>query len=142
MSYLVCKANVGAGFGMRPNYGVCIFSECSERDFGSGSYCSSGCPCGHGGGDCDSDGQCMPGMSCEDDIGPAFDMSAATDVCIPDACRGRTLFANDFCSAECPCGHGGGDCDSNAECMPGLTCGTDNGPAFGLPSSWDVCVRP
>ena len=34
------------------------------------------------------------------------------------------------------CSAGQGDCDSNAECNPGLVCGSQNGPKFGLPSGY------
>jgi hypothetical protein len=52
------------------------------------------------------------------------------------------LMSSTFCSAACPCGHGGGDCDDDGQCMPGLVCGTDNGPEFGGSATTDVCVRP
>jgi hypothetical protein len=83
----------------------------------------------------------MPGLVCRSNIGPAFNMTATTDVCVPKACT-AALYSDTFCSAACPCGKGGGDCDSDQDCLPELVCGTDNGPEFGLPATTDVCVAP
>ncbi len=47
-----------------------------------------------------------------------------------------------FCSLNCPCTAGEGDCDSDQQCAAGLVCGADNGARYGLPASWDVCVAP
>ncbi len=48
-----------------------------------------------------------------------------------------------FCNdPNCPCGFGEGDCDRNNQCAGELVCARNNGPHFGLPEGWDVCVRP
>lgn len=47
-----------------------------------------------------------------------------------------------FCSADCPCDVGMGDCDSDAECRSGLVCAHDYGPLFGQPPPADVCMYP
>ena len=55
------------------------------------------------------------------------------------------VLPTEFCfgtNANCPCGNGGGDCDSDQDCMPGLVCGTDNGAEFGQAVTTDVCVAP
>jgi cysteine-rich repeat protein len=44
------------------------------------------------------------------------------------------------CTVALPCNAGEGDCDSNAECKPGLVCATGAGPKFGLGPDVDVCV--
>ncbi len=44
------------------------------------------------------------------------------------------------CTATCRCAAGWGDCDSNAQCLDGLICGTNNGPGFGMMETYDVCV--
>jgi V8-like Glu-specific endopeptidase len=137
---LTCDSNVGAGFGMTPSTDVCVPPACAVLTLGSGNYCSAGCPCGHGGGDCDSNAQCMPGLVCGTDIGPAFNMTSTTDVCVPAACAAVELYSATFCSPGCPCGRGGGDCDSDQDCMPGLVCGTDNGAEFGQSATTDICV--
>lgn len=49
----------------------------------------------------------------------------------------------DYCNnAASPCLSGEGDCDSNAQCAPGmgLICVPNNGLKFGFPSNWDVCA--
>ena len=43
------------------------------------------------------------------------------------------------CSEECPCDEDQGDCDTNADCMPGLTCVRNVGTNYGWPKDWDVC---
>lgn len=139
---LTCATDIGPAFKMSPTTDVCVPSACASRTLGSTSFCSAACPCGHGGGDCDSDAQCMPGLVCVDNVGPGFGMGVDHDVCLPSACSAAALGSASFCSTTCPCGVGGGDCDSDNQCMPGLVCGTDNGPDFGFSPTTDVCVRP
>ncbi len=56
---------------------------------------------------------------------------------------GASLGDGSYCrNPNFPCGVGEGDCDSNAECMMGLVCGSSNGEQFGLPRTVDVCVDP
>lgn len=45
-----------------------------------------------------------------------------------------------YCSKECLCSHGEGDCDSNLDCKLGLKCANNMGPDFDLNSWVDVCV--
>lgn len=48
---------------------------------------------------------------------------------------------NSFCSSAHRCQVGFGDCDSDAECVSGTHCGSNNGADFGyLDSNIDVCV--
>ena len=105
---------------------VCVPSNCASKSLGTSTYCSKACPCGHGGGDCDSDAQCMPGLVCDTDVGEGFAMSAATDVCVPKDCavkEGYTALGEaGYCSVNCPCGPWGGLCVRDNECMPGLEC--------------------
>lgn len=46
---------------------------------------------------------------------------------------------SDYCSAGCPCEAEEGDCDSTAECVPGLICGKDAGARYGWAPEIDVC---
>jgi hypothetical protein len=140
MDGLVCATDYGSMFKMTAGTDVCVTAQCAGRTVASGSFCTEECPCGHGGGDCDSDADCILGLVCVDNVGATFGMSAATDVCMPPACGDVSPGASTFCSTDCPCGNGGGDCDDDAECMPGLHCGTNNGASFGFSSSTDVCV--
>lgn len=141
MPGLKCARDFGPAFDATPATDVCVVGDCNLRTLGSSTFCDASCPCGYGGGDCDSNSGCMPDLVCVTDVGTSYDMTAATDVCLPGACASQVPATTNGCSVQCPCGHGGGDCDSNAECMPGLTCGTDNGASFGMPSNYDVCVR-
>lgn len=142
MDGLVCDSNVGAAFMMTPATDLCVRPQCSLKTIGADDYCSPDCPCGHGGGDCETSADCLPGLICAQNFGAAFGYKGVTDVCMPAACQVGPFVANGFCTETCPCGHGGGDCDSDAECMPGLVCGTDNGAQFGQAANWDMCVRP
>lgn len=56
--------------------------------------------------------------------------------------RGGANGDADYCIGSNPCNGGEGDCDSDAQCTPGLglVCGTDNGLGFNMPADWDVCV--
>ncbi|WP_437960546.1 hypothetical protein WME76_13460 [Sorangium sp. So ce119] len=47
-----------------------------------------------------------------------------------------------FCSPDCKCGVGEGDCDTDLDCKAGLVCGNNNGALVGLPDVFDVCVEP
>jgi len=141
MGGLKCVSNIGAGFNMKWDYDVCVYSACTGIALGATGFCSTACGCGYGGGDCNSNADCIPGYECASNYGEAFDMAASTDVCVKPACLNRTPYTTGFCSDECPCGHGGGSCAEKADCMPGLKCGTNNGAKFGKAASMDICER-
>lgn len=48
---------------------------------------------------------------------------------------------NNHCTTTCPCAAGEGDCDSHAQCQPGLVCVNNNGNKFGFPGV-EFCVPP
>lgn len=51
----------------------------------------------------------------------------------------------DYCTRECPCGEGEGDCDDtqhSRDCQKGLVCTANVGDDWGMPSHYDVCLRP
>jgi hypothetical protein len=134
---------------------------------GDRDYCNNAAsPCGLGEGDCDSNAQCAPGMglACIADNGPKFGFPEGWDVCAGSHCANGTMDsdetstdcggscgtcptcvgtpgASNFCQ-NCLCASGQGDCDTSSECATGLVCGVDNGPVFGLPLGYDVCVEP
>jgi hypothetical protein len=142
MAGMVCASDYGPAFKMKPSTDVCTLPQCAGRTLGAGSFCTDECPCGHGGTDCNDDDDCLPGLVCAQNVGEAFNAGTNSDVCMPSTCAARALGTdNEYCSTGCPCGHGGGDCDEDAECMPDHVCGRDNGPTFGYPAGWDVCVR-
>lgn len=112
--------------------------ECTP---GSGLFnrCHPGCQCDHGEGDCDTDNDCLPGLVCLHDPGSAFGYEDdEVDVC-SFVCPTLGVGAWNYCSPECPCDVGEGDCESDADCLPGLKCESDIGPAFGYQREVDVC---
>jgi len=130
---------------------------------GAIDYCNNpASSCASGEGDCDSNAQCAAGLVCVANNGLKFGFPKTWDVCAPSHCSDRTQNAGetgidcggacgaclacvgtpgdrDFC-VGCQCASGQGDCDSPAECAAGLTCATNNGLKFALPSQFDVCV--
>jgi hypothetical protein len=128
------------------------------QPFGT-DYCSSGCPCAEGQGDCDGDSECKPGLVCAKDVGANYGQPAWVDLCQkkgsapapapgPSApgpsqgCHQGQIFGLTYCSPGCPCSGGEGDCDSDADCKPGLVCVMDLGAAVGQPSYVDICDAP
>jgi cysteine-rich repeat protein len=135
---LVCKDNVGAYYGFAADVDVCqsVCSRVGDPDFD----CSPACPCAESEGDCDEDADCEAGMWCLFDGGPAYGYSdPEVDVCVagcPEAGSG----AENFCSAGCPCEATEADCDSDADCAPGLACVRNVGAQYGYASDADVCL--
>lgn len=144
---LVCVNDRGADFGFAPGIDVCLGGNIPDEPrctLGSGRFCTDCGPCASGQGDCDSDSECAPGLECVDNVGGQFGFAPGVDVCLPGGpppmCT-STVGRGDFCSTPgCgPCGVGEGDCDSDAECAPGLRCVEDIGPRFGFGARVDVC---
>ncbi|MCK6588092.1 MAG: trypsin-like serine protease [Polyangiaceae bacterium] len=150
-SGLNCAWNAGAKYGLPADFDVCEApSTCP--DFSAASpdpdFCTNpDCPCTYGEGDCDSDRECGGELVCRHDIGPAVGLPSTYDLCVYPTDPGCPAYdaaspSETFCSAGCPCDLGEGDCDSDSQCRPGLKCGTNNGVLFGLPPTYDLCVRP
>ena len=64
-----------------------------------------------------------------------------------DAATGKPLEMGhkDYCTRECPCGEGEGDCDDtqhSRDCQKGLVCQANVGDDWGMPAHFDVCLRP
>ncbi len=140
-SGLSCFSNVGTDFGFEdPDTDVC--SDCPPASqVGGSSFCSEECPCETGEGDCDSDQDCAPGLTCLSNVGTEFgyddpDLDVCSG-CPPPSSAGGL----DFCSPECPCESGLGDCDSDLDCATGLRCFNDIGADFGYPAEIDVCLQ-
>jgi hypothetical protein len=136
---LLCYRDVGHVFGIEEEDDVCASCLPSEAN-GTIDFCNAGCPCDEGEGDCDSASDCAPGLSCILNVGADFGLDPDTDVCL--ACRPDSQVGHvNFCSADCQCSHGQGDCDSDADCETGLTCVNNIGALFGQPADTDVCVN-
>lgn len=117
----------------------------------SWGFCSTNEPCDVGEGDCDSDAECKGFLICNHSSlsVDSYGAPSTGDVCTPPfsalndgsvGCTGNGSW-NRCLAADCPCGVGSGDCDSDAECGGGLLCGEENGPAVGFTSTMDVCVH-
>lgn len=135
---------------------------------GDGDYCNDPKNlCVTGEGDCDYAYQCAAGLVCATDNGANFGFTELTDVCVPSTCTNKVQDngetgvdcgspecgncvqkacvnpppngATNHCSTLCPCPATESDCDSDAECQPGLICSTDVGPNYGFPAGYDVC---
>ncbi|GAB4556766.1 MAG: hypothetical protein Tsb0020_00310 [Haliangiales bacterium] len=122
-----------------------VVAECEVTcDPGPGLFtrCHPGCPCDHAEGDCDTDADCLPGLICLHDAGFAFGYKDnEVDVC-STKCPDVGVGAWNYCSPECPCDVGQGDCETDPginDCLPGLRCSRDVGPAFGFDAETDVC---
>lgn len=76
----VCAQNVGASFGFAADVDVCV-DACDPVFNGTFDYCGPGCPCEHGQGDCDGDGDCAPGHVCARDVGARYGFDPEMDMC-------------------------------------------------------------
>ncbi|MEM6454006.1 MAG: hypothetical protein AAF772_02830 [Acidobacteriota bacterium] len=108
---------------------------------GQPGFCNRCGPCAAGQGDCNEDTDCLPGLVCVQNNGPDFGFRPALDVCVPppDFVCPVPIGTNNYCTLCGPCGPNEGDCDSDAECGPGLRCVEDIGPNFGWGARVDVC---
>jgi hypothetical protein len=111
----------------------------------SASYCTPGCPCQAGQGDCDTDADCQSGLVCDHGIGsigsgPDYGFPADYDVCVPATDPPNA--ASGSCATVGGCGVWKGDCNSHDDCLGDLICLNDIGNAIGEASSVDVCGYP
>ena len=113
--------------------------DCHEFKPGHGSYCTNSCQCDEGEGDCDSDAQCKSGLVCKQQSG--------TDFCVKTAGGGDDNDTGDchefkpghgsYCSSDCTCDEGEGDCDKDADCRGSLVCKQQSGTDFCVNSGND-----
>lgn len=114
-------------------------ASCSGEPLGGFDYCGPDCQCSVNEGDCDSDADCADGLACMRDTGALFGFDPEVDMCM-ERCTPDALGTPDFCSPECPCEFGQGDCDRDSDCAAGGTCAKNVGAAFGFAPDVDVCV--
>lgn len=108
---------------------------------GDWHFCGERCLCGEGEGDCDSDEDCGAGLYCTSSMGAHFGWIREVDVCLP-RCPSVGVGGWAFCSEECPCYEGEGDCDGDEQCMRGLVCVRNLGSLFFWHEEVDVCLAP
>merc|ERR1711915_1048286 len=112
--------------------------------------CTSSNRCAVGGGDCDRDTDCQPGLKCGTNNCRSFHPGAqpAADCCIRSTepvagtCNGDSRAWN-CCSTSNRCKLREGDCDNDSECQSGLVCASNNCRQFhpGAHSLADCCIR-
>jgi len=68
------------------------------------------------------------------------EINVEVDVEEEENCHLGELGGWNYCSADCKCSAGEGDCDSDDDCGAGLKCVNDVGGAYGFTSTTDVCV--
>lgn len=125
----VCSPNVGLAYGFSAGIDVC------EPDLnGTTGFCTVANPCGNGEGDCNLSAQCLPGHTCEANVGADYGFSPGIDVCVFTAPGSQ-----DFCTVGSPCAAGFGDCDFDAQCQAGLVCAPNVGATYGFTPGVDVC---
>ena len=130
---LAC-APVGPDFGYGPEVSVCKAPDCA------GGTCTADCRCAVGVGHCEDDAGCEEGLVCRP-TGVRFGFDNAVHVCQPAACYVQSGDGREFCTLECPCLEGEGDCDGHADCAPDLYCASNRGAEFGMPSGFDICAQ-
>ncbi len=115
MTGLSCRNGVGVDYGLPAGTDVCVGNACVN---GTWDVNECGVDCGGATSGCPSCSVPRPSKGCAGINGGDF-----------------------YCdNPGVLCGHGEGDCETNANCMPGLTCVNGVGAAFGLPPGTDVCV--
>ncbi len=115
----------------------------------SATKCSAENPCQAFQGHCDNDRECAWPLVCGRRIGAATGRATpdAANLCKPppnvscDAYN-RNNYQWNFCSRECPCSIGEGNCSRDADCRGGLVCAQNVGGRFGLRRDADLCVVP
>ena len=135
---LSCAENTGALYGWSSEVDVCS-SDCHSGLPGDWGYCSAACPCPEGLGDCNSDAECQTGLFCVDNAGLNLDLPSNIDVCSSN-CHQGVVGDWGYCTSNCPCDEGLGDCNTDSECSPGLRCAQNVGALYGFPSGIDVCT--
>jgi hypothetical protein len=138
-----------------PKGDIILSQEICESSQCQGDFCNIECPCAEGEGDCDADDECASGLVCGQDNGPEWGCGQYIDICIdpanPDGpveipgggCTGDLICGTDFCTSDCPCLEGQGDCDdipNGSDCLGDLICQLDVGADFGCAADVDVCT--
>jgi hypothetical protein len=124
-SGLVCEERGAVDLCVKPQGGG--GGSCHTVPRNDSNYCTSGCRCNEGEGDCDSDSQCASGLVCEE--------RGAVDLCVKPQSGGGSCHTvprndSDYCTSSCRCNQGEGDCDSSSQCASGLTCVQRSGTDF------------
>lgn len=128
--------------------------------------CRPGQPCAVADGCCAGSADCLAGLVCDASSGEAYGVGSHAATCVAGHCANAVLDAGEdhadcggsdcqacncsgvakgeagYCSEMCPGGIGDYPCSRNAECLPGLVCGTEAGEPFGSTAGANACVPP
>lgn len=159
---LVCGRDNGQQFGFPANADVCVPPEPANchgnQQNGAWAYCSAACPCQDGEGDCDGDNECAPGLQCELNVGERFGFLPSADICtsvqqvqnpppppppppVQQNCHGNKRIGEYlYCTRDCPCNEGEGNCIKDRACAAGLTCMPRTGHLYGLAGTVSTCI--
>jgi len=138
-SGLYCNYNVGADYGYNSDVDVCLANCHRGADPGSASYCRTDCRCAAGEGDCDTNSECQSGLTCVNNVGADYGYNSDVDVCLA-SCHEYPVGHRDYCTSDCKCSEGEGDCDNDSQCESGLTCVNNVGADYGFNPDVDVCL--
>ncbi len=111
---LQCKAGAGPQFGFSAGTDVCLSATCNNRVWDANE--------------------------CGVDCGGTSGCNACTTLIESKTCGGTNGGSNYCRNPNQRCGVGEGDCDSDAECAPGLQCKVGAGARFGFSAGTDVCL--
>ena len=105
-------------------------------------------------GTCGTSSDCKAGLRCSHNVGAKYGAGPTVDVCegkpapapapggnggAGKGCHKDIPFGWTYCLPGCRCGAGQGDCDTDADCKPGLRCAHDVGAKYGVPPKVDIC---
>lgn len=115
---------------------------------------------------CNSTSECPSGSSCTGALSEFLGVGSDAKTCTSSHCTNKIMDADEthadcggadcapcstctssalpgasgYCSASCPCGAGGTDCNNNSQCLPGLVCVLEHGYRYGYAQGSDSCV--
>jgi fibro-slime domain-containing protein len=140
---------------------VCELPDCGDGVRQFGEECDDGRQCSVTGADCDVDGDCGGGRTCDARAGDGCSASCAVEeywVCPEqgepcwEVCGDGAVVGDEECDDGKQCSVSGADCDDDSDCPTGQTCGpqADDGcsAACRVEPGWDCtltvpgCVGP
>jgi hypothetical protein len=137
------------------------YRRCNAGDVSGGTTCTVADGC------CDTSADCAAGLSCDAASAEGLGVGSGASTCVAAHCADHTKNASEvradcggpdcaacsctstttlgssgYCSSSCRCGIGEYPCIRDADCLPGLLCGTDAGEPFGSAYGVEACVPP
>ena len=118
-------------------------SNFENATLGGTHYCSAEKPCNQFEGDCDFDSHCngtnLNCYGCPSELGFPAGTDCCRDLCLEIPYQVGQL---GFCTSTCPCEIDEGHCQSDDQCLSGLTCGHHNcKPELGFLHGTNCCYN-